>query len=628
MLEAMRKKSGTWVVRILAVFLILSFAAWGIGDIFRGRAVKQNAATVGDIDITIQEFSNQYRREMDRLRAAIGPTFDAARARELGLPDRTLDSLVEGRLLDLETVSLDLAISDSQVRNVIFEEPSFRNVAGQFDPNIFARSLAANGLTEAAYVATVRAQLRRQQLTRTIVAGGGAPDIMARTIYKYRGERRIAEVLKVPNSVAPPVKEPDDAAITAFYAKNPALFTAPEYRAITMINLDPTEIAKDMAPSEQRIEEEYKARLGQLSIPERRTLKQILVQDKATADKAYAMLKEGRSFDAVAKDVAGGNETETNLGRLTKRDVVPQIADKVFALPEGSFSEPLQSPFGWHIVLAEKVEPGKTPTLKEVRGVIRRDLALELAVDSLVRTANQLEDELAGGAKLEEAARTLNLPLVTISAIDSKGLDQKGKKVTGVPADAKFLDTVFSAEVNQQSQLIETRNGGYFILRVDRIIAPAVRPLDTVRDQVVQAVKAQGRDTAVKDYAEALLAKAKSGTSLKQIADAEKGVAVQTSQPFTRFATGDTGAVPATLVAPLFKASRGDTILAAYDGGYAVAKLTEIQTPTIDDPGEIEGVKKQIISAMSEDLLAQFSAALKVRYPVEINRDAIESVIQ
>ena len=32
MIEAMRSKAASWIAKILALFLILSFAVWGIGD--------------------------------------------------------------------------------------------------------------------------------------------------------------------------------------------------------------------------------------------------------------------------------------------------------------------------------------------------------------------------------------------------------------------------------------------------------------------------------------------------------------------------------------------------------------------------------------------------------------------
>ena len=51
MLQAIRSKAGSFVVKGLFVLLILTFGVWGIGDIFRNRPTDTVIATVGDQNI-------------------------------------------------------------------------------------------------------------------------------------------------------------------------------------------------------------------------------------------------------------------------------------------------------------------------------------------------------------------------------------------------------------------------------------------------------------------------------------------------------------------------------------------------------------------------------------------------
>jgi len=127
MLDSMRRMAGTWIVRILFGILILSFAVWGIGDVFRGRTHLDNAAEVGDVAITRDDLARQYRREIERLQRVMGPEFDRDRARDMGLLDRTLDTLVDGHLLGHKAHDLGLAASDDLVRRSIYAEPAFQN---------------------------------------------------------------------------------------------------------------------------------------------------------------------------------------------------------------------------------------------------------------------------------------------------------------------------------------------------------------------------------------------------------------------------------------------------------------------------------------------------------------------
>ena len=61
MLDAIRKRSGSIVVKVLLFLLILSFAAWGIGDYIGGGSSDRGVAIVGESKITSQYFYNEYK---------------------------------------------------------------------------------------------------------------------------------------------------------------------------------------------------------------------------------------------------------------------------------------------------------------------------------------------------------------------------------------------------------------------------------------------------------------------------------------------------------------------------------------------------------------------------------------
>ncbi|HEY0723262.1 MAG TPA: SurA N-terminal domain-containing protein, partial [Pyrinomonadaceae bacterium] len=59
MLRGLHKASSTWlgkaVMAVIMGFLVISFAIWGIGDIFRGFG-RNAVATIGDNEISIEQF--------------------------------------------------------------------------------------------------------------------------------------------------------------------------------------------------------------------------------------------------------------------------------------------------------------------------------------------------------------------------------------------------------------------------------------------------------------------------------------------------------------------------------------------------------------------------------------------
>ena len=68
--DAIRTASSKWLGRLVLTvimgFLIISFAIWGIGDIFRG-ATSRTIATVGSESIGAEEFRNNFNRELQRV---------------------------------------------------------------------------------------------------------------------------------------------------------------------------------------------------------------------------------------------------------------------------------------------------------------------------------------------------------------------------------------------------------------------------------------------------------------------------------------------------------------------------------------------------------------------------------
>ena len=90
MLQAIRSKAGSFVVKALFALLILTFGVWGIGDIFRTHSTDTVVATVGDHSIRADELQTALRRALEQLSTRFGSAIDLQQAKQLGLVDQTL----------------------------------------------------------------------------------------------------------------------------------------------------------------------------------------------------------------------------------------------------------------------------------------------------------------------------------------------------------------------------------------------------------------------------------------------------------------------------------------------------------------------------------------------------------
>ena len=146
-----------------------------------------------------------------------------------------------------------------------------------------------------------------------------------------------------------------------------------------------------------------------------------------------------------------------------------------------------------------------------------------------------------------------------------------------------------------------------------------------VKDQAVEAWQADKRREKVAGMAEELAAAVKPEISLAAVA-AEKGFKAATSPPVPRQPSRDepTTTTPPAVVAKLFAAKPGEVVTAADASGSYVAQLTKVEIPETPPPNLITDLGRELTREMGGDPTAEYTQALRRRYPVEIRREAVD----
>jgi len=624
MLAAMRKGAGTWVARIFLGLLVLSFGVWGIGDLVRGFT-DTSVAKVGDVKISQRDFDIQYKQELQQLQQRLKTAVDSEQARKLGLPEATLQRMIARSLLEQEARRLGLNITDEVIALEIRRNPMFQNSLGQFDKFVFERVLANQGWSERYYVQLARQDMMLSQLQGAVESGANvAPQPMVDALLRYREERRSADLVAIPNNKVGPIPDPDEAELEKFHQDNAGRFTAPEFRKLSFVTLTAADVADRITVPDQDVRDEYDNKHDRYVVPEKRTVEQLVYPTEAAAKAAYAKLGDGGNFIAVGKETLNLEPRDMSLGSLAKADLPGPVGDAAFQLAKGGISTPVQSPLGWHIVRVTAIEPGSTRSFDEVKDELRKELALRLAGDELFKLSNQLQDQLAGGATIAEAAAKLNLKLHEVAAVDAAGDDPAGKRIEDLPKAANFLQSAFDATVGGDPQVIEMPDGGYFLLKVEASTPPTLQPLATIRDRVVAAWKEQQRGQAAAKLAKEIADKVKAGSDLAALAK-EHGLELQKTAPMSRTGLGAEGPVSPQLLAALFKAATGEVVAAPTPEGYAVARLDKIEEAAVD-PAAKERLSQALTAALADDAAGQFRAELQRDFGVSINRKNVESV--
>ncbi|HWA49779.1 MAG TPA: SurA N-terminal domain-containing protein [Dongiaceae bacterium] len=621
MLSTIRGKAKSWIVKVLFGILILAFAAWGIGDIFSQRGLTDAVLTVGDRQYSQQEFNRDLQRELQRFRQQ-GLDLTTQQFAALGGVEQVLSRATNKLLLEQYADKLGLAVPQNVAIADIQNNPAFKGATGDFDRDRFLYVLRENGLSEAGYVAAVQEELRQQQLLGPTFAVVVAPKVLVDPVFAYQDEMRSAEVVTIPDSSITDIADPDQPTLEKFYQDHIANYQRPEYRSAVVLHLTPEEFAKGITVTDDQIKAAYEERKAEFETPETRAVEQVVVQEQAKADAIVAAVKGGKSFADAVKEATGGDPVD--LGTVAKDAVPAAIADQTFALAADAVSEPITSPFGIHVVHVKAITPGNTKSLDEVKEQLRNELALAQAGDSLASVVNQLDDTLAGGASVEDAAAKLGLTAQKIEAVDADGKDREGKDLG---LNAEILQLAQATEAGGTSLVSSLSDGSYAVVQVPSVAPGEAKPLTEVAEQVKSDWLAQARRAATDAKAKDMVEKLKTSGDLAALAK-EQGLELKVTAPFARGKGDPDNGIDSTMASALFNVKLGEAATGRVADGAIVARLSAIEPAKAEDAKDrIDALTKQLASTLRNDLSAQFAAALSQDIKIERHNDVITQML-
>ena len=628
MLEALRKRTGSFVVKLLLCILALSFAFWGIGDTF---TPSQNpvVAEVGNASITASQLQREFNRNLEYWRRVTGNSIDAEQARAFGVMDQALEALVTRAMLRQEVSAIGIGAPDNLVREMIVSNDSFRDLAGNFDRAIYRSVLRQNQMSEDQFEAGIRDDFARSQLMDSLASGLVTPSIAINTIQRYRGEKRTATIALVTPNQAPEAPTPDDSEINAFYGENEHRFMAPEYRTVTLVSLSPGDLLDEIEISEDVLRQDYEYRIDTYTTPHMRDVDRLVFGDGEVAGAAFERLMAGADFYAVGRDLGGQGNADMKLGMITRDDLPSEAtAEIVFGLGVGQVGQPIETDFGWRIFRVNGDVPGAVTPFEDAADEIRQELKIAAASDAVFDLSNRFEDGRGGGASISEAAYGLGIAVQIIGPLDRNGLDREGTASEALPAIPEFIAETFNAVRGDETDLLESVGNVFYVLRVDDVIESHLKPLADVREQTIAAWQARWREEQSKLLAEEISARVGAGESLEAVAESVGAEFIQTPS-FARDGGNLETSVGTALIELIFSLEPGQVTQATVTraGLYAVAVVGEVLPWNADgDRAADANLRAQLDRGAREDIAVAYDSALRRKYVVSVNQPLIDSL--
>lgn len=631
MLTAMHEASKNWlgkiVLGILFTLLILSFAVWGIGDIFRGFG-SGTVAKAGKIEIPTEEYRAEYQTVLQNLQRRLKRVVTNDQARAEGIDKLVLNRMISEELLEQEAKRFGLAMNNKAIAKGVLDDPRFKTPGGGFNRIAFQRALSENGLNEQRFLAKQQSTYLRAQLINSFAENLPVPRAMLEILHKMGTETRSVEYFKLTAANIDKIPDPTDTDLQKFYDARKKDYRAPEFRKIVTLAVTPSSIAKPGEISDADAGKEYDTlKAKKYTTPEKRDVQQIIFKpgEESQARAALDKIRGGAKFETIAKERKLKTE-DISLGLLAKDKFAdPAIANAAFATDAGKVSDVVKSRFGPALVAVIKIEPLNVKPFDAVKEEIKKALADKKARTELRKLYEKIEDARTSGKVLADAAKAAGLTIQTIEAISKTGLDKKGLDVKNVTEKRQLLQAVFASDIGVDNETLTIPAGGYIWFEVAAIDPARDRKLDEVKDRVKAAWRAGEIAKKLREAADAYVKEIDGGKPIADVAKTAKSK-VELAPDVKRAAHEKLapGVVNRVFSLPVGKAGTA----AANSLQRTVFKVIDSSTPPLVDKGrELVQIENQLKTAYQQELADQYVAALRKRLTVTINPTAMQNVL-
>ncbi|HEU6452853.1 MAG TPA: peptidylprolyl isomerase [Gemmatimonadaceae bacterium] len=568
-----------------------------------GRGALTRGTTVASVNGTDINYDTWLRAREQRIQQAQAQspqplTLD----QEHRIEDATFDDLVNEILLRQEYERRGITVTDEQIRQAALEQPPQQFLAnpefqteGQFDIDKYRRFLSSPLAKQSGVRFQLeqyyRGELPRQELFEQVASAVYVTDAQLWRIWQdSHDSARVSYVRFAPDEIPDSAVKVSEQEISAYFDAHKKDFEKRPGRAVVTVAVVPRTItAADSAKVRQHAE--------------------ALRSEIESGKESFADAAKRESAD-TASAADGGF-----LGKVTKGQFVEQFDSAAFSLKPGVVSQPVLTPFGYHLI---KVDEKKGDTIS-----VRHILLRIQQSDSSASWSDSRADSLAKAASsdkpalFDSIAKSLGLQTYRAVATEGEPLTHEGRYVPSVSAWA------FTARPGETSDLIDGQDA-YYVARLDSLTAGGAATLKSEHDDIEQELRRQKKLDLLVPRAEKISAAVAKGETLEQAAKAA-GLTVQQTPEFAR-TTSVPGLGQATqAVGAAFGLPKGAVSqpIKSDNGVFVIRVDDRVQADRAAWEKQKEDQRNRVLQGMRQQRVQQFLASLRESAEIEDHRKEI-----
>lgn len=508
MMQSMRGKAG----KILGFLFALAFVGWmffELGLDVTGRGQNFNANELGRVNgepVLNQEYQTAYQELSQQLG---GTQLTAEQRRQL--EDAAWQRVVDQILLRQAIRQRGIRVTDAEVRQAVLWNPhpslvqnELFQTEGRFDIQKYQSFLQGPSAPEDLLLQLEDyfrvAALPQQKLFGQVTAGAYVSDEELWRAWQDRNETATVEYVSLDVSrLVPGEVQVSDAEVRRYYDANKDQFKRPASARVTVAVLSKEPTRGDTLTS------------------------------LARAERVRAELAGGADFAEVARRESsdpGSRETGGDLGTFGRGQMVPAFENAAFSLPVGEISQPVLSPFGYHLIQVQE----RTGDQVQARHILVPVEKSEEELDRFYAKADSLED-MAKRSGIERAARATGAAVRTgVTVTEASPF---------VPGIGSALEAVEWARDESRengagavSDLMETEQA-FYVAKLEAYTPEGTIPLAQATPQIRRQLVVEKKQERARAIGQEMVKEVRGGRTLQQVA-AARGLEVQQAGPFTR----------------------------------------------------------------------------------------------
>lgn len=633
MLDRMRRHKAwlKWSLGLVVVAFVALVPGVGMSPMGSDGLPPDVLARVGDYEITLQQFRQIYLRQLQAYRLQTGGDISEDVLRSLGVDRQILQQLIDEYAALAEADRLGLRVSDAEVRERVLTLPAFQ-VDGRFIGEEQYRMLLQRQrppISTAQFEEDIRRSILIERLQAAVTGWVSVSEAEIADEHRRRTERvRVDLVAFRANDYRDEV-DATDADIELLYDEDSLLYQVPEKRRLRFLLVDEAAIFDSITPGEDELQAYYDTNLSQYRTPGQVRASHILLRTEesdaaeveARAASLAARARGGEDFAALAREFSEDEGTAGNggdLGTFGRGRMVPEFEAAAFAMAPGEISDPVESAFGFHVILVTEADEEVTEPFEEVRESIANILKQERASSRARSLAQAIAAEVTTPDDLDRAAAARGYE------VQESGFAAPGEPILGLGLAREVSDSAFRMEPGEVAGPIPSPSGPAFVTVV-ATQDPYVPPLDEVRDDVREDVIRKKALTMAQERA------AEAARALREaddfVAAAEAAdYAIGSSDLVARGAPLPEVGISAAVEAVAFEMDPGAVSEPIEAGNtVAVVRLAEREEASATDLDEQrETLRDQLVAARQGQFYSAYMTRVKERLAIDVDLAALE----